>query len=298
MDTEMPNKVVVARWFASFWGASCDLAIVDALAAPDVLLQYSMHNPRRGRPAVKAFMAGFRAASPGFDFRRVGALVADRDIVVVRWEGSGMHAGPAFHDFGIGPLPAGSGRRITLSGHTAVRLESGMIAEEAVWSMERKARLRPITGGLVLGLSASAGQAMVVWKLDRIGRSLGHVVELVAGLQAREIGLKVLTGGIDTASSTGRLVFGIFATLAEFERDLLKKRTLAGLAAARARSRTGGRPRLMTRAKLRTAMTMMADHNNIAGEVAEQLGISVSTLYAYVDGDGRAKPRVPKLLGR
>ena len=143
-----------------------------------------------------------------------------------------------------------------------------------------------------------SGDALVVWKLDRIGRSLGHVVELVGGLQAKGIGLKVLTGGIDTTSATGRLVFGIFATLAEFERDLIKERTLAGLAAARARGRTGGRPRLMTRAKLRTAMTMMADRNNIAGDVAEQLGISVSTLYAYVDGEGRAKPRARKLLGR
>jgi len=137
----------------------------------------------------------------------------------------------------------------------------------------------------------------VVWKLDRIGRSLGHVVELVATLRSKGIGLKVLTGGIDTTSSTGRLVFGIFATLAEFERDLIKERTLAGLAAARARGRTGGRPRLMTRAKLRTAMTMMADRNNVVGDVAEQLGISVSTLYAYVDGEGRAKPRARKLLG-
>ena len=82
-----------------------------------------------------------------------------------------------------------------------------------------------------------AGDALVVWKLDRIGRSLGHVVELVGGLQAKGIGLKVLTGGIDTTSSTGRLVFGIFATLAEFERDLIRERTLAGLAAARARGR-------------------------------------------------------------
>ena len=145
---------------------------------------------------------------------------------------------------------------------------------------------------------AREGDALVIWKLDRIGRSLGHVVELVAGLHAKGIGLKVLTGGIDTTSSTGRLVFGIFATLAEFERDLIQERTLAGLAAARARGRTGGRPRLMTRAKLRTAMTMMADRNNIATDVAEQLGISVSTLYAYVDGEGQSKPRAQKLLGR
>jgi DNA invertase Pin-like site-specific DNA recombinase len=142
-----------------------------------------------------------------------------------------------------------------------------------------------------------AGDALVTWKLDRIGRSLGHVVALVDGLQTRGIGLKVLTGGIDTTSSTGRLVFGIFATLAEFERDLIQERTMAGLAAARARGRVGGRPRLMTRAKLRTAMTMMAERGNAATDIAEQLGISLSTLYAYVDGAGQAKSRARKLLG-
>ena len=82
-------------------------------------------------------------------------------------------------------------------------------------------------------------------------------MELVGALQARGAGLKVLTGGIDTTNATGRLVFGIFATLSEFERDLTRERTMAGLAAARARGRTGGRPRLMTRAKLRTAMAMI-----------------------------------------
>jgi DNA invertase Pin-like site-specific DNA recombinase len=143
-----------------------------------------------------------------------------------------------------------------------------------------------------------AGDTLVVWKLDRIGRSLAHVVELVGALQAKEIGLKVLTGGIDTTSATGRLVFGIFATLAEFERDLIHERTMAGLAAARARGRTGGRPRLMTRAKLRTAMAMMSDRSNAASDVAEQLGISTSTLYAYVDGKGQPKARARKLLGR
>ncbi|MBV8917196.1 recombinase family protein [Bradyrhizobium sp.] len=143
-----------------------------------------------------------------------------------------------------------------------------------------------------------AGDALVVWKLDRIGRSLAHVVELVGTLQARGVGLKVLTGGIDTTSATGRLVFGIFATLAEFERDLIHERTMAGLAAARARGRTGGRPRLMTRAKLRLAMAMMADRGNAAADVAEQLSISISTLYAYVDGTGQPKPRARKLLGR
>jgi predicted ester cyclase len=153
MESETLNKAIVGRWFVSFWGDACDLAIVDELAAPDVVLQYSMHNPRRGQLAVKQFMADFREAFPDLCFRRIGALIADRDIVVVRWEGSGTHTGRSFHDFNIGPLPAASGHKIVLSGHTAVRLEDSTIAEEAVWSTERKSQLRPITGGLVLGLS-------------------------------------------------------------------------------------------------------------------------------------------------
>jgi DNA invertase Pin-like site-specific DNA recombinase len=153
--------------------------------------------------------------------------------------------------------------------------------------------------GLAHALDAvRADDALVVWKLDRIGRSLNHVVGLVSDLQSRGAGLKVLTGGIDTTNSTGRLVFGIFATLAEFERDLINERTMAGLAAARARGRIGGRPRLMTRAKLRTAITMMADQGNVAGDIADQLGISLSTLYAYVNGKGEPKPRASKLLAR
>jgi DNA invertase Pin-like site-specific DNA recombinase len=143
-----------------------------------------------------------------------------------------------------------------------------------------------------------AGDALVVWKLDRIGRSLAHVVAFVGALQERGIGLKVLTGGIDTTSPTGRLVFGLFATLAEFERDLIHERTLAGLAAARARGRLGGRPRLMTRAKLKAAMALMADPADAAKDVAAELGVSLSTLYAYVDGKGGPKERARRLLGR
>ena len=123
-----------------------------------------------------------------------------------------------------------------------------------------------------------AGDALVIWKLDRIGRSLGHVVELVDGLRARRIGLKVLTGGIDTTSSTGRLVFGIFANSGRV-RTRPDPRAHDGRARCRPRARAARRPtRLMTRAKLGTAMAMMADRSNVAGEVAEQLGISTSTL--------------------
>jgi len=150
MDTEGLGKAIAGEWFSSLWGFHSDLGVVDALAAPDVLLQFSMENPRRGRQAVKDFMRDFRSAFPDLGFQRVGALIADRNIVVVRWEGGGTHTGPAFDDFHIGPLPAASGRKIVLCGHSAIRLADGMIVEEAVWSTERKAKLRCLAGGLVV----------------------------------------------------------------------------------------------------------------------------------------------------
>ncbi len=143
---------------------------------------------------------------------------------------------------------------------------------------------------------ARDGDALVAWKLDRIGRSLPHVVGLVGDLQKRGVGLKVLTGDVDTTTPTGRLVFGLFATLAEFERDLIHERTMAGLAAARARGRAGGRPRVMTRQKLRAAMALMADRENATRDVAQQLGVSLSTLYAYVDAKGEPRERARALL--
>ena len=143
---------------------------------------------------------------------------------------------------------------------------------------------------------ARDGDAIVVWKLDRVGRSLAHVVGLVGDLQKRGIGLKVLTGDVDTTTTTGRLVFGIFATLADFERDLIQERTMAGLAAARARGRAGGRPRVMTKQKLKAAMAMMADRENAARDIAAQLSVSLSTLYAYVDAKGMPRPRAIELL--
>ena len=145
---------------------------------------------------------------------------------------------------------------------------------------------------------ARENDTLVVWKLDRIGRSLAHVVGFVGTLKSRGIGLKVLTGDVDTTTVTGRLVFGIFATLAEFERDLIHERTMAGLAAARARGRTGGRPRVMTKQKIKAAMAMMADRDNAAQTVAAELGISLSTLYAYVDAKGQPRLRAALLLDK
>jgi DNA invertase Pin-like site-specific DNA recombinase len=136
------------------------------------------------------------------------------------------------------------------------------------------------------------GNTLVVWKLDRLGRDLKHLVTTVDELRKRDVGLKVLAGAgaqIDTTTSNGRLFFGIFAALAEFERELIAERTRAGLAAARARGRKGGRPRKMDRATLTMAMSAMADPKANASEVAKRLGITTTTLYMYVNGDGSLK---------
>lgn len=147
------------------------------------------------------------------------------------------------------------------------------------------------------GLSAclkalQPSNTLVVWKLDRLGRDLKHLVTTVDELRARHIGLKVLAGAgaqIDTATSNGRLFFGIFAALAEFERELIAERTHAGLAAARARGRQGGRPRKMNRPTIMMAMTAMADPKANAAEVARRLNVTTTTLYMYVNGDGSLK---------
>jgi DNA invertase Pin-like site-specific DNA recombinase len=141
---------------------------------------------------------------------------------------------------------------------------------------------------------------LVVWKLDRLGRDLKHLISLMDDLRRREVGFKVLAGSgaqIDTTTANGRLVFGIFAALSEYESELIRERTRAGLASARARGRMGGRPRKMTKAVLAMAMAAMADPSSNAREVAKRLGITTSTLYEYVNGDGSLKPAGAALLG-
>src|SRR5580700_9202227 len=124
------NKAVVGRWFTEFWGKTCNLGVVDAIAAPDMLLQYSLHEPRRGHDDIKAFMADFRAAFPDLGFRGTADLIAEGDYVVGRWEGGGTHTGPPFSDFLIGSLPAATGRKMRFTGTTVLRLQSGKIVEE------------------------------------------------------------------------------------------------------------------------------------------------------------------------
>jgi predicted ester cyclase len=130
MSKEDDNKAIVGRWFAGFWGETYDPAIVDELAAPNMLLQYSLHNPRRGRDDIKAFQAGFREAFPNLNFWGAADLIAEGDYVVGRWEGGGTHAGPAFDDFLIGGLPAKTGKTMRFTGTTVLRLENGQIVEE------------------------------------------------------------------------------------------------------------------------------------------------------------------------
>ena len=143
------------------------------------------------------------------------------------------------------------------------------------------------------------GDTLVVWKLDRLGRNLKHLVSVVDDLQQRQVGFKVLAGTgvqIDTTTANGRLVFGIFAALAEFEAELIRERTRAGLAAARARGRRGGRPRKMTKETLRTAMAAMRDQTTSARAVARRLGVPTTTLYMYINRDGSLKQAGQALL--
>jgi predicted ester cyclase len=130
MSREQENKALVDRWFEGFWGNPWNAQIIDELAAPDMLLQYSLHAPRRGREDVRNFMLDFRAAFPDLKFWGAADLIAEGDYVVGRWEGGGTHTGPAFTDFLAGALPAASGRMMHFTGTTVLRVENGKIAEE------------------------------------------------------------------------------------------------------------------------------------------------------------------------
>ncbi len=141
------------------------------------------------------------------------------------------------------------------------------------------------------------GDTLVVWKLDRLGRDMKHLVNLIDEMSHKKVGFKVISGvEIDTTTANGRLVFGIFAALAEFDRELIRERTQAGLAAARARGRNGGRPRKMDAHTIKMAMAAMSDRNSVAHEVAKRLSITTTTLYTYVNGDGSLKEAGSKLL--
>lgn len=129
---------------------------------------------------------------------------------------------------------------------------------------------------------ARKGDTLVVWKLDRLARSLRQLIETVERLEERGVGFRSLTENIDTTTNGGKLVFHLFAALAEFERGLIRERTVAGLAAARARGRVGGRPRGLDDEKLLIAKALLAQPDITVAAVAKQVGVSPATLYRYL----------------
>lgn len=135
------------------------------------------------------------------------------------------------------------------------------------------------------------GDTLVVWKLDRLARSLKDLVEIVHDLNSRQVGFNSLTESIDTTSSGGRLVFHIFGALAEFEHSLIRERTVAGLAAARARGRKGGRKPVLSPADIRKAAAMLADPNITKTEVAKHFSVSRVTLNAALTRSGIVDPQ-------
>lgn len=137
------------------------------------------------------------------------------------------------------------------------------------------------------------GDTLVVWRLDRLGRSLRHLVDTVCGLAERGVGFRSLQESIDTTTPGGRLVFHVFAALAEFERDLIRERTRAGLAAARARGRRGGRPSVMTADKRAVAREMYASGEHTVAAIAAVLGVSRASIYRHLNPGAGREPKPP-----
>ena len=135
--------------------------------------------------------------------------------------------------------------------------------------------------------AARDGDTLVVWRLDRLGRTMVDLIKLVTDLEGRGVGFRSLTENIDTTTPAGKLIFHVFGALAEFERNLTRERTRAGLLAARARGRVGGRKRVMGDRDIAVAKTLLREGSLTVEEVAEQTGVSVATLYRYLPG-GRA----------
>jgi len=130
---------------------------------------------------------------------------------------------------------------------------------------------------------ARAGDTIVVWRLDRLSRSLKDLIEMVTLLESKGIGLKSLQEAIDTSSSSGKLILHIFGALAEFERNLIRERTQAGLQAARARGRKGGRPKSLNKDKQALAVKLYDEKKHTVDQICEMMGISKPTLYKYIE---------------
>ena len=154
---------------------------------------------------------------------------------------------------------------------------------KAIYWIRSRDQKRSVKDSTRPGPYVRPGDTFVVWKLDRAGRSLPHLIELLKGLKERSIEFVSLTEKIDTSTPGGKLIFHLMGALAEFERDMIRERTNAGLAAARARGRRGGRPRkIRTNGKIALARQMFADKSHSIPDMCATLGISRATLYRYV----------------
>jgi DNA invertase Pin-like site-specific DNA recombinase len=191
-------------------------------------------------------------------------------------------------------------------GSQSLDLQNDALAKAGVdiahFYSDRASGKKDVRPGLEACLKAlRKNDTLVIWKLDRLGRSLHHLVNTVNDLSERGVGLKVLTGTgaqIDTTTPAGRLSFGIFAALADFESELIRERTMAGLAAARARGRKGGRKFALTKTQVRMAQVAMAKRDTSVSNLCKELGIKPVTLYRYVDPNGELRDNGQRVLAQ
>jgi DNA invertase Pin-like site-specific DNA recombinase len=162
-----------------------------------------------------------------------------------------------------------------------------VFTDKASGSLDRRPQLDRLLDQL------RSGDTVVVWRLDRLGRSLKHLIQIVEDLSAMGVGFKSLTEGMDTTTSGGKLVFSIFGALAEFERSLIRERTMAGLASARSRGRVGGRPPVMTPDKIKVARQLYRAKELTVEEIAKTIGVSRKTVYRHlVDSPKEASAQI------
>ena len=174
------------------------------------------------------------------------------------------------------------------------------VAPAAIYTDEASGKRDDRPGLAACRKALREGDTLVVWKLDRLGRDLRHLIDTVQDLAARGVGFRVLAGQgaeIDTSTPHGRLVFGIFGAIAEFERELIRERTLAGLAAARARGRLGGRKFGLTKSQVRRAQAAMSHRDTDVAELAHELGVTRGTIYRYVGPGGELREHGARVLG-
>jgi DNA invertase Pin-like site-specific DNA recombinase len=164
-----------------------------------------------------------------------------------------------------------------------------VFTDKASGSLDRRPQLDRLLDQL------RPGDTVVVWRLDRLGRSLKHLIALIEDLADKDVGFRSLTEGMDTTTSGGKLVFSIFGALAEFERSLIRERTMAGLAAARSRGRVGGRPPVMTPEKVKVARQLYKDRELTVEEIAKTIGVSRKTVYRHlIDSPGKTTAQSAK----